>query len=877
MKRIKGNLIEMHNFKSYLMVSLVAFLLPCFLLTTGSLAVPPEVRNETGTARIGVILGQTSRPGKEAKVSIEIAIQDFNIRTNRSSVLYLQNSLNKPSRAAIAECENIAAKELIDEHGVKAILGAHTCEEASAIAEVISEADHDIPLFLSLADTTPLQASDQSQFLVQVVPTQSTQMNAVAAILQARGIQQVTLIYETSHLASPSSSIISHLSQAFRQTGSELAHTLPFTSGSCFLNKELEVLKRQKRQVFIIHTSLELGICLFQTAKKLEMTGDGYLWIATNEITDLFHSINSTMISSLKGMVGVKSYFPENTPDFLDFRKRFRQKFRSDYPEEEQDEPGIFAVQGYNAVKLLEKDSPENFHHRRPIPATTVEIVSVIGKGYHSIYWTKGLGFSETIDDINGATTYTHSMDNVGLWPVQPWYAHRRHRNLAESSKNLMTVGVPGQSLFNQFVKVEVDSERNRTSISGFVVAVFDEMMKNMSQSYVYKPFFGSYDELIEGIHSEKFDAVAGDVTIVSRRHEFADFTQPYTESGLEMIVPVRPRISNQAWLFLKPFTPEMWWLIAAITIYNGFIIWLIERKHSENLRGSVITQTGIVFSLAFTTLFTLPGERLHSNLSRMAMVVWLFVALIITASYTASLASMLTAQRLEPTITSVETLRNMNATVGYCNGSFINYYLKEVLHFEDVKVKSYNSTHRYAEALNGGEIAAIFLEVPAAKVFLAQYCNSFIRTGETFKVGGFGFAFPRDFPRLSDANKALMHVAESGKLKELEDAHLISEKCVDEESSPDEESRLSFRSFSALFMITGGTSTIALAIYIMISIREFKKSTQEHTSFIKLISAFIKDWQHHMRRSSSIVVNVESGRHTRNADQLTQDDMDGL
>ncbi|GKG20645.1 hypothetical protein Tco_0380446, partial [Tanacetum coccineum] len=52
------------------------------------------------------------------------------------------------------------------------------------------------------------------------------------------------------------------------------------------------------------------------------------------------------------------------------------------------------------------------------------------------------------------------------------------------------------------------------------------------------------------------------------------------------------------------------------------------------------------------------------------------------------------TAQRLEPTITSVEMLRNMNATVGYCN----------------------------------------------AKVFLAQYCKSFIRTGETFKVGGFGF-----------------------------------------------------------------------------------------------------------------------------------------
>lgn len=138
-------------------------------------------------------------------------------------------------------------------------------------------------------------------------------------------------------------------------------------------------------------------------------------------------------------------------------------------------------------------------------------------------------------------------------------------------------------------------------------------------------------------------------------------------------------------------------------------------------------------------------GDRLHSNLSRMAMVVWLFVALIVTQSYTASFASMLTAQRLEPSIASVEVLRNMNATVGHCNGSLVNYYMKDVLGFNSFKILSYNSTHKYAEALNSGEIAAIFLEVPAAKVFLAQYCKSFIRTGETFKVGGFGFVSSLD------------------------------------------------------------------------------------------------------------------------------------
>nr|KAJ0203647.1 hypothetical protein LSAT_V11C500274800 [Lactuca sativa] len=826
------------------LISLVAFSMLWFLLQASVMS---------ANFSIGVILDQASRPGKEAKVAIEIAIQDFNIKTNQTSVLYLQNSRNKPLHAAIA------AKHLIDEDNVKAILGGHTWEEASAIAEVISEADQNVPVFLSLS-TTP-QVTHQWPFFFQAVPTQSTQMNAVAAILQSWGIRQVTLIYEASQLSS-TSSIISHLSQAFRQTGSELNHILPLTSASCLLEEELEVLKKQQVKVFVIHTSLELGIRLFQAAKKMEMTGDGYLWIATNGITDSFHSINSSLISSMKGMIGVKSYFPENIPEFTDFSKRFRRKFSSDYPEEEEDEPGIFAVQGYNAVKLLEEISPENFDHKILPPQSIVEIVKVVGKGYHSVYWTEGSGFSETMDDdINGATTYTNSMDSVGqaLWPVQPWYANKRRRKLAGNPEIRMRVGVPGRSLFKQFVNVEYNPKKNETVISGFVIAVFDEIMREMKLPYDYFPFNGSYDELMRQIPAEKFDAIAGDVTIVARRHEYVDFTQPYTESGLEMIVPIRSKLSNQPWLFMKPFTAQMWWLIAAITLYNGFIIWLIEKPHCKHLQGSIITQIGIVIWLAFTTLFTLRGDRLHSNLSRMAGVVWLFVALIITQSYTASFASMLTAQRLEPTITSVEMLRNMNATVGYCNGSFINYYLKDVLGFKSFKVNSYNSTHRYAEALNSGEIAAIFLEAPVAKVFLAQYCKSFVRTGETFKVGGFGFAFPKGFSWLSDANKALMNVSESGKLKELEDTFLTSEKCVDDESFRNGDESLSPLSFSILFVLTGGTSTVALVVYVVMSIRQFKESNPGVTNIFELIYVFMKDQWYQWRHSSRVVADAES------------------
>ncbi|KAJ9538519.1 hypothetical protein OSB04_031252 [Centaurea solstitialis] len=111
---------------------------------------------------------------------------------------------------------------------------------------------------------------------------------------------------------------------------------------------------------------------------------------------------------------------PKNMPEFEDFRKQFSQKFQSS---------GIFSVQRYNAMKLLEKSSSEYFDHQRQIPASTVEIVNVMAKGRGITVFTgpKDQGFRRQFNGhINGATSnYTNSMDNIGeaLWPMQPWYA----------------------------------------------------------------------------------------------------------------------------------------------------------------------------------------------------------------------------------------------------------------------------------------------------------------------------------------------------------------------------------------------------------------------------------------------------------------------
>ncbi|CAN6690969.1 unnamed protein product [Malus baccata var. baccata] len=839
------------------------------------------IENEPGMGILGAIIDNSSRIGKEGRVAIQMALDDhFDSTGNQRLVLHVRNSQGKPSQAALA------AKGLIDEQKVQAILGPHTWEETSLVAEVGSETHTPI---VSFAEANPKWAAELWPFLVQASRNQLKQMEAIADIVQSWEWHQVTVIYGDRD--SSANEVLPHLSDALRQVGAEISHLValpPFASSS--LITELEKIQNDQCRVFVVHLSAPLAVQLFEKAKEMKMMEKDYVWITTDPITSLVHSFNASTISSMEGIIGVKRYFPESGNQFKDFDHRFRKRFSTEHPEDGNNEPGVFAAQAYDAAravaqamtesskgrKLLAKLLRSDFHglsgrikfnDQKLAPQHVFQIINVNGKSYREVgYWSDGLGFSQTIGE--GATNRS-SMRDLGqvFWPGGPWYTPKGWA-VPTTNANVLRIGVPTGATFKQYVNVKKDPLGNNLSFSGIAIDLFKATVNELPYHLPYElfPFEGTYDSLVKQIHLHKFDAVVGDVAIVSQRYEHAEFTHPYTESGLIMIVPVRSKTCNKAWLFMKPFTKAMWALIGAINVYNGFVVWLIERNYCPELKGSVLNQIGSLIWLSFTTLFSLQGDKLHSNFSRMTMVVWLFMALIITQTYTANLASMLTVQQLEPTVADVDALLRTNARVGYCKGSFVSAYLTEVLRFPHNNIMQFNTTEEYDLALRSKVIAAAFLEAPFAKIFLAKYCKAFMPVGPTFKVGGFGFVFPKGSMLLPSVTEAMLKVTERGDLRTLENNMLASLKCLDAETDGANPS-LSPNSFWVLFVLTGGTSTIALVVYIF----NIRKSILVYKINWKLILDVMKRWGNPNRRFSrrDSDINEESHAYPSNASAL--------
>ena len=110
---------------------------------------------------------------------------------------------------------------------------------------------------------------------------------------------------------------------------------------------------------------------------------------------------------------------------------------------------------------------------------------------------------------------------------------------------------------------------------------------------------------------------------------------------------------------------------------------------------------------------------------------VWLFVLLILTSAFTASLGSILTTQKLEPVVS--------DDRIGCNADSFAVEYLPRLLGYKAEQIKRIQSVENYRASFESGSITKAYLETPYLRVFLAEH-EGYTVYGDTKRLGGFGF-----------------------------------------------------------------------------------------------------------------------------------------
>ncbi|KAJ8772836.1 hypothetical protein K2173_028013 [Erythroxylum novogranatense] len=752
---------------------------------------------------------------------MEMALADF----CHSKKLQLELIFSRGSSAAI---------ELIDSKKVQAIVGTMNAQEAAIFSEINKNIkDITIISLTSPAIIPPLMGKQLPNFL-QMSSHITLHLQCLAAIVSHFRWRKVTAVYEHDNGLSSDSGIIEyHL--AFPSLSS-------LTNPESVIELQLNKLKSRSNRVFIIvKSSLKLAIMMFEKAKQMGMMEKGYVWIVADDIASCLDSVDSSVLGNMEGVIGFRTHFNDTKHLFKQFKFRFLRKYGSEYPEEEEySNLSIFALRAYDATwaiaqamelsenhtnwkhisGIIQSSNSEGlsgkirFENNRLWQLPTFEVVNVVSDGYRKMaFWSPEFGFSEIHDKSNGSL--------VDLGPI---YWPGGMKNVPKGwatcdADRPLKIGVPAKGAFDQFVRVTFDQGDNRTYVTGFSINVFEAVVKHLPYNfpYVLVPFFGTYDDMVKQVSYKALDAAVGDTEIMSDRLQYAQFSHPYVDSGLVMVVTLKSEKYNLTWM-LKVFTLHMWLLIISMHMLVCFVVWLIERRANTDFQGF-----GDMLWFSVTVIFNAHREPLKSGIARFVLGPWLFVILIVISTFTASLTSKMTISRLQPSVLDVETLKSSNAGVG-CNGnSFIVRYLIDVLHFKPENIKSIKSINDYPEAFETGEIKAAFFVEPHANVFLAKHCEGYTKTGHSFQLGGFGFAFPKGSALAFDMSEAILKVIESGEMRQLQ-ANLISSSNCSSSDSNGANSEIPPGPFVLIFSIPGG---IAAVFGLFVAFRRVEENSQ--------------------------------------------------
>ncbi|KAM3224357.1 hypothetical protein ACQJBY_057631 [Aegilops geniculata] len=629
-------------------------------------------------------------------------------------------------------------------------------------------------------------------------------------------------------------------------------------------------LKAMPTRVFVVHASHSLAAQLFRRASKAGMMTDGYAWVATDGLGNFVDRFDTEDLDSMQGIVSLRPHV-QYTNQVKNFSARFRARLRSENPADDDvlNDATVTGLWSYDTAWTIAAAAeaasvpgpafrtPQNSTARTDLDQLGVsttgetllnailnttfdgmagrfklvdgqlqvaayEVMNIIGNGAVTVgFWTREPGISRDLKDGSGnAARQLKPIFWPGemLSPPKGWTASQNGR--------VLKVAVPVKRGFKQFVDVVISENSTTPKITGYCIDVFNEVMKNLSYpvSYQYVPFPDSpdsYEMLVDQVSERKADIVVGDVTITASRMEEVDFTMPFTESGWAMVVATEPDTSGSMWIFLQPLTTSLWLASLAFFCFTGFVVWVIEHRVNPEFRGTPSQQFGLIFYFAFSTLVFSHKEKLESNLSRFVVIIWVFVVLILTSSYTASLTSMLTVQQLRPTVTDVKELQRRGQYIGYQEGTFIKPRLKK-MGFDERKMRKYSSEGQYADALskgsaNGG-VDAVFDEIPYLKLFLSQHCDGYMQVGPVYKTDGFGFVFPRGSPMTGDVSRGILNLAEGDTMAQIEKAWFGEPgTCKNALGGIGGSSNLSFWSFGGLFLITGVVSSLMLLLYLAI------------------------------------------------------------
>jgi ABC-type amino acid transport substrate-binding protein len=275
--------------------------------------------------------------------------------------------------------------------------------------------------------------------------------------------------------------------------------------------------------------------------------------------------------------------------------------------------------------------------------------------------------------------------------------------------------------------------------------------------------------QILEALKSSEADVAVGALSITAEREEYIDFTHPFYESGLQILVGAQGPTSTMALIksFMKPQLLRMIGVVLLAIFGTSHLLWLLERRRNPQSfprrYGQGISES-IWWSLSILISGGCENKTPVGPAGRLVAIVWMLAGILLVSYITASVTTAMTVSSLTSDIGGPGDLPGQK--VATVKGSTAASYLSG----RRIDLRELPSIDAAYYALAKGDVVAVVYDAPVLHYHTTQSGSSQEKVvGRLFQRQNYGFGLPQGSKYRKPINETMLRLKENGFLDELQ------------------------------------------------------------------------------------------------------------
>jgi polar amino acid transport system substrate-binding protein len=302
---------------------------------------------------------------------------------------------------------------------------------------------------------------------------------------------------------------------------------------------------------------------------------------------------------------------------------------------------------------------------------------------------------------------------------------------------------------------------------SGFSIDLWQTIAADLGVQYEWVPA-DTVADLIADIQSGKTDVAIAGISMTPERESLVDFTYPYFESGLQIMV-LENQDAGSVSLPSTLFSSSVFKMLGVglvLLFFMANLIWLMEKRSNPEMPKNYAA--GIWDGLWWGLAMLLRHEYLdkakpNSFLKRLFAMGSMVVGIVLIAEFTAAITASQTVSQLRPTIEGLSDLQGRRVLT-VAGTSADGFLLTQELRHATVETID----EAFAALLND-EVDAIVFDAPVLLFYSQNQGYGLVRVvGPIFQEEEYGIALPTGSPLREPINAALLRLKSSNRYDKI-------------------------------------------------------------------------------------------------------------